>query len=188
LNVSDIKLGTISFESTAEAHTAFWRSAADAEATLLCSVKASAVADSEVRDKFHALAAAVAGHIAFGPSATPAQIAFYERMLIASPADARANVDQNQRRARRTGVCTAGMSGMPIAPTARTLQQPIGNPLGVSCNSLNCVAEPQRCKTSAACGCLQVAHGKVSYHLADGAAVTAVDPYARCPATAAASA
>jgi hypothetical protein len=62
----DIKLGTISFESTAEAHTAFWRSAADAEATLLCSVKASAVADSEVRDKFHALAAAVAGHIAFG--------------------------------------------------------------------------------------------------------------------------
>jgi pimeloyl-ACP methyl ester carboxylesterase len=38
------------------------------------------------------LTAAAIRHIAFGPSATPAQIAFYERMLIASPADARANV------------------------------------------------------------------------------------------------
>jgi hypothetical protein len=34
---------------------------------------------------------------------------------------------------------------------------------------------------------VQVAHGKVSYHLADEAATTG-DPHARCPATAAASA
>jgi pimeloyl-ACP methyl ester carboxylesterase len=31
-------------------------------------------------------------YIAFGPTATPAQIAFYERMLIASPPDARADI------------------------------------------------------------------------------------------------
>jgi pimeloyl-ACP methyl ester carboxylesterase len=31
-------------------------------------------------------------YIAFGPAATPAQVAFYERMLIASPPDARASV------------------------------------------------------------------------------------------------
>jgi pimeloyl-ACP methyl ester carboxylesterase len=31
-------------------------------------------------------------YIAFGPEATPAQIAFYERMLIATPADARASI------------------------------------------------------------------------------------------------
>lgn len=38
------------------------------------------------------LTAAAIRYIAFGPSATPAQIAFYERMLIASPPDVRANV------------------------------------------------------------------------------------------------
>jgi pimeloyl-ACP methyl ester carboxylesterase len=31
-------------------------------------------------------------YVAFGPTATPAQIAFYERMLIASPPDARASI------------------------------------------------------------------------------------------------
>lgn len=31
-------------------------------------------------------------YIAFGPAATPAQVAFYERMLIASPPDARADI------------------------------------------------------------------------------------------------
>jgi pimeloyl-ACP methyl ester carboxylesterase len=31
-------------------------------------------------------------YVAFGPSATPAQVAFYERMLIASPPDARASI------------------------------------------------------------------------------------------------
>jgi hypothetical protein len=67
--MSDIRLGTIDFVATADSHTAFWRGAADTEATLLCSVKASAVADPEVRDKFHALASAVAGHIAYGSTA-----------------------------------------------------------------------------------------------------------------------
>ena len=38
------------------------------------------------------LTAAAIRYLAFGPSATPAQIAFYERMLIASPPDVRANV------------------------------------------------------------------------------------------------
>jgi pimeloyl-ACP methyl ester carboxylesterase len=38
------------------------------------------------------LIAAAIRYIAFGPSATPAQVAFYERMLIASPPDARANI------------------------------------------------------------------------------------------------
>jgi pimeloyl-ACP methyl ester carboxylesterase len=38
------------------------------------------------------LTAAAIRYVAFGPSATPAQVAFYERMLIASPPDARANV------------------------------------------------------------------------------------------------
>ena len=52
--------------TTADSHGAFWRGAADTEATLLCSIKASAVADPEVREKFHALAAAVAGHLACG--------------------------------------------------------------------------------------------------------------------------
>ena len=67
--MSDIRLGTIDFVTTADSHAAFWRGAADTEATLLCSVKASAVADPEVRDKFHALASAVAGHIAYGSTA-----------------------------------------------------------------------------------------------------------------------
>ena len=67
--MSDIKLGTIDFVDAADGHAAFWRGAADAEATFLCSVKASAVADPEVRDKFHALASAVAGHIAYGSTA-----------------------------------------------------------------------------------------------------------------------
>jgi pimeloyl-ACP methyl ester carboxylesterase len=38
------------------------------------------------------LLAAAIRYIAFGPSATPAQVAFYERMLIASPPDARADI------------------------------------------------------------------------------------------------
>jgi pimeloyl-ACP methyl ester carboxylesterase len=38
------------------------------------------------------LMAAAIRYIAFGPQATPAQVAFYERMLIASPPDARANI------------------------------------------------------------------------------------------------
>jgi pimeloyl-ACP methyl ester carboxylesterase len=38
------------------------------------------------------LTAAAIRYVAFGPSATPAQIAFYERMLIASPPDVRANI------------------------------------------------------------------------------------------------
>jgi hypothetical protein len=57
--MSDIRLGTIDFVTTVDSHTAFWRGAADTEATLLCSVKTSAVADPEIRDKFHALAGAV---------------------------------------------------------------------------------------------------------------------------------
>ena len=38
------------------------------------------------------LLAAAIRYIAFGPDATPAQVAFYERMLIASPPDARADI------------------------------------------------------------------------------------------------
>jgi pimeloyl-ACP methyl ester carboxylesterase len=38
------------------------------------------------------LTSAAIRYIAFGASATPAQVAFYERMLIASPPDARANI------------------------------------------------------------------------------------------------
>jgi pimeloyl-ACP methyl ester carboxylesterase len=38
------------------------------------------------------LAAAAIRYVAFGPAATPAQVAFYERMLIASPPDARAHI------------------------------------------------------------------------------------------------
>jgi pimeloyl-ACP methyl ester carboxylesterase len=38
------------------------------------------------------LTAAAIRYVAFGPAATPAQVAFYERMLIASPPDARAHV------------------------------------------------------------------------------------------------
>ena len=38
------------------------------------------------------LTAAAIRYVAFGPTATPAQVAFYERMLIASPPDARANI------------------------------------------------------------------------------------------------
>ena len=60
--MSDIRLGDISFVDTADSHGAFWRGAADTETTFLCSVKAGAIVDPEVRDKFHALAAAVAGH------------------------------------------------------------------------------------------------------------------------------
>jgi hypothetical protein len=70
--MSDIRLGDISFVDTADSHGAFWRGAADTEATLLCSVKVTAVADPEVRDKFHALAAAVAGHLARGSAAVGA--------------------------------------------------------------------------------------------------------------------
>jgi hypothetical protein len=60
--MSNVRLGNIDFVTTADSHGAFWRGPADTEATLLCSVKAGAVADPEVREKFHALAAAVAGH------------------------------------------------------------------------------------------------------------------------------
>lgn len=38
------------------------------------------------------LTAAAIRYVAFGPDATPAQVAFYERMLIACPPDVRANV------------------------------------------------------------------------------------------------
>jgi pimeloyl-ACP methyl ester carboxylesterase len=38
------------------------------------------------------LTAALVRYIAFGPAATPAQVAFFERMLIACPPDVRANV------------------------------------------------------------------------------------------------
>jgi pimeloyl-ACP methyl ester carboxylesterase len=38
------------------------------------------------------LTAAAIRYIAFGPAATPAQVAFFERMLIACPPDVRANV------------------------------------------------------------------------------------------------
>jgi len=70
--MSDIRLGDISFVTTGDSHGAFWRAAADTEATLLCSVKASAIVDPAVHDKFHALAAAVAGHIAFGTTVVAA--------------------------------------------------------------------------------------------------------------------
>jgi hypothetical protein len=70
--MSDIKLGTIDFVDTADSHGAFWRGAADAETTFLCSVKASAVVDPEVRAKFHALAAAVAGHVVHGSTVVAA--------------------------------------------------------------------------------------------------------------------
>jgi len=70
--VSDIRLGEISFVDLADSQGAFWRGAADTEATLLCSVKASVIGDPEVRDKFHALAAAVAGRIAYGTTAVAA--------------------------------------------------------------------------------------------------------------------
>ena len=70
--MSDIKLGDINFVDAADCHAAFWRGAADTEATFLYSVKASAVADLEVRDKFHALAAAVAGHHVHGSTAVAA--------------------------------------------------------------------------------------------------------------------
>jgi pimeloyl-ACP methyl ester carboxylesterase len=38
------------------------------------------------------LTAAAIRYVAFGPAATPAQVAFYERMLIGSPPDARADI------------------------------------------------------------------------------------------------
>jgi pimeloyl-ACP methyl ester carboxylesterase len=38
------------------------------------------------------MTAAAVRYIAFGPAATPAQVAFFERMLIACPPDVRANV------------------------------------------------------------------------------------------------
>jgi pimeloyl-ACP methyl ester carboxylesterase len=38
------------------------------------------------------MTAAAIRYIAFGPAATPAQVAFFERMLIACPPDVRANV------------------------------------------------------------------------------------------------
>jgi hypothetical protein len=70
--MADIKLGTISFVDAADSHAAFWRGPADVEATLLCSVRASAVADPAVRAQFHTLAAAVAGHLAYGSTAVAA--------------------------------------------------------------------------------------------------------------------
>jgi pimeloyl-ACP methyl ester carboxylesterase len=38
------------------------------------------------------LSQAIARYVAFGPTASPAQIAFYERMLVACPPDVRADV------------------------------------------------------------------------------------------------
>jgi hypothetical protein len=70
--MADIRLGDISFVTTADRHGAFWRGVADTEATLLCSIKASAIGDPEVRDKFHALAAAVAGHHMHGSAVVAA--------------------------------------------------------------------------------------------------------------------
>jgi hypothetical protein len=70
--MSDIRLGDISFVDTADSHGAFWRGVADTGATFLCSVKAGAVVDPEVRDKFHALAAAVAGHFVRGSTVVAA--------------------------------------------------------------------------------------------------------------------
>jgi hypothetical protein len=64
--MSDIRLGDISFVTTADSHGAFWRGVADSEATLLCSIKASVIGDPEVSSKFRELAAAVAGHLARG--------------------------------------------------------------------------------------------------------------------------
>src|SRR6516225_10485455 len=52
----------------------------------------------------------------------------------------------------RPGGADGGMSGTPMPPTTWTLQQTTGSPLGLTCNSLNSVTCPQRCKTSAACG------------------------------------
>jgi hypothetical protein len=70
--MADIRLGEISFVDTADSHGAFWRGVADTEAILLCSIRAGAIADLEVRDKFHALASAVAGHLARGSPAVGA--------------------------------------------------------------------------------------------------------------------
>jgi hypothetical protein len=86
LIVSDIRLGEISFVDTADSHGAFWRGAADTEATLLCSVKAGAIDDPEVRAKFHALAAAVAGHLAYGsaPVAAAPSAKWYDSLPCAT--------------------------------------------------------------------------------------------------------
>jgi hypothetical protein len=64
--MSDIRLGDITFADTADCHAAFWRSIAETEATFLCSIKSSALSDPDVSRKFRELAAAVAGHIAYG--------------------------------------------------------------------------------------------------------------------------
>jgi hypothetical protein len=84
--MSDIRLGDISFVDAVDHHTAFWRGAADTESTFLCSIKASAVADPEVRAKFHALAAAVAGRIAYGttPVAVAPSARWYDTLPCAS--------------------------------------------------------------------------------------------------------
>jgi hypothetical protein len=134
--MSDIKLGTISFENTAEAHTAFWCGAADTEVTFLCSVKASAVADPEVRVKFHTLAAAVAGHLAHGMPVAAAPVAPWyadlECMRCDSPqsADVKYACAQVQELAElalspsgRPLICckvhvVGAMSGMPDTPSA----------------------------------------------------------------------
>src|SRR6516165_10114083 len=90
--------------------------------------------------------------------------------------------DQNHRRARtRGGGAGDGVSNV-TTPTLRTRQQESGKPLGVVCIAASSATCLQRPKTSAACGCLQVAHGRESYHLADGAAATTVDPCTWCPA------
>ena len=81
----DIKLGDINFVDTADCHAAFWRGAADTEATFLCSVKASAIVDLAVRDKLHALAAAVAGHLVHGtPVATAPSVRWYDSLPCAT--------------------------------------------------------------------------------------------------------
>jgi hypothetical protein len=70
--MSNIRLGDISFVDAADSHAAFWRGPADTEAVFLCSIKSGAIADPEVREKFHALAAAAAGHLVRGSTAIAA--------------------------------------------------------------------------------------------------------------------
>jgi hypothetical protein len=83
--MTDIRLGTIDFVDTVDSHGAFWRGAADTETTFLCSVKAGAVADPEVRAKFHALAAAVAGHLVHGtPVAAAPPARWYDTLPCAT--------------------------------------------------------------------------------------------------------
>jgi hypothetical protein len=85
LTVTDTRLGDITFVDTADSHGAFWLGADDVKSTFLCSVKAGAVADPEVHAKFHALAAAVAGHLVHGtPVAAAPSARWYDTLPCAS--------------------------------------------------------------------------------------------------------